>query len=93
MAAVTVWDKERFTNWWKDSKEGRRSVDDVRSGRPSTVKCIEVKDQIDKRIRDNRGVSTDETASETNITHVKKRCRNGLRLNRSCYILTETGGF
>jgi hypothetical protein len=34
--------------------KGRRTnVDDARSGRISTVKCIEVKEQIDQRIREN----------------------------------------
>jgi len=35
-------------------KGERLSVVDVRSGRPSTVASIEIKEQIDQRIRDNK---------------------------------------
>jgi hypothetical protein len=50
----------------------------VRSGRPSTVTCITIKEQIVQRIRDNRRISTDETALETDIVYGKKRCKNDL---------------
>jgi len=39
----------------------------VRSGCPSTVTCAEFKGQLDHHIRDNRGISSDETASEISI--------------------------
>jgi len=46
---------------WKDSKKGT-SVDDVRSGRQS-----EVDEHIGQRSRDNRRISTDESALEMSV--------------------------
>jgi hypothetical protein len=44
--------------WVERFKGGRTSVaDDARSGRPSTVTCVQVKEQVDQRIRDNRRIS------------------------------------
>jgi len=39
-------------------------ADDGRSGRQSIVTRVEVKEQLGQRIRDNRRISTYETASE-----------------------------
>jgi hypothetical protein len=48
-------------NGWKDSKGGGRVLRmPAPSGRPSTVTYFDVKVQIDKRIRHNRRISTDE---------------------------------
>jgi hypothetical protein len=55
---------------------GRTSVVDAGCGRPSTVTCVEVKHQIDRRIRDNRRISTDKTISEMSISHGKKQYKN-----------------
>jgi hypothetical protein len=47
------------------------SVDDARSGRPSTVTCVHVKEQIDQRIRDNQRISIDKNAFEMNVIRGK----------------------
>jgi hypothetical protein len=39
--------------WVERFRRGRTIVDDALSGRTSGVTCVEIKDQIDKRIRDN----------------------------------------
>jgi hypothetical protein len=41
-----------------------------------------VKEQIDRRIRDNRRISTDETVSEMSMMKLKKLCKNDIRPNR-----------
>jgi hypothetical protein len=35
-------------------------------------------EQIDHGVRDNRRISTNESASESNITHSEKRCKDGI---------------
>jgi hypothetical protein len=52
-------------------------VDYKRSGQPSTVICIEGKEQISQHIRDNRSISIDKILSEKIISHGKERCMNG----------------
>jgi len=42
-----------LTNEWKTFKGGRSLVD-VRYGWPSTVTCVEIKDQIDQRVQEKR---------------------------------------
>jgi len=55
---------------------GRRSiVDDRRSGQPSPVTCVEAKEQLHQRIRDNRIMSIQEIASKMNINHGRKSCK------------------
>jgi hypothetical protein len=52
---------ERFKGgWWSE-------VDDACSGWPSTVTCVEVKEQTDQHIRDNRRICTNGTTSETSM--------------------------
>jgi hypothetical protein len=52
-----------FTNWSK--YEGRKSVLDAAcSGWSSSVTYIEVKEQPNQRVRDNRTISTDGNTSE-----------------------------
>jgi hypothetical protein len=65
----------------KDSGEGWTSVDVACSGRSSTVICVEVKEQIYQRIRDNRRLSTDETVSEMSIILGRRRDKNNSRPN------------
>jgi hypothetical protein len=55
---------------------------DVSSVCPSTVTCVQVKGTKDQRIRYNRRISIDETASEMNINHRKTLCKNASRSNR-----------
>jgi hypothetical protein len=59
-------------------KEGS-TVDEARSrgGGGDCNTCVQVKEQIDLRIRDNRKIVTDETG----ICHGEKQCKNGLRPN------------
>jgi hypothetical protein len=45
--------QRKVHEWVERFKGGRTSVDNERSGWPSTVTCFEVKQQIDQRIRDN----------------------------------------
>jgi hypothetical protein len=46
--------------WVEGFKEGRTNIDGACSG-SSTVICVEVKEQFDQRIRDNRRIPIDET--------------------------------
>lgn len=46
----------------------------MRSGRPSTVTCVQIKEPIDQCNRDNR-ISTDEGAPEMGISHGKLGAR------------------
>jgi hypothetical protein len=55
--------------------------DDASSGRPSTLVCAEVVEQVDRRVRGNRRINTDEISAEMNIDNGKKRCKNSLRPN------------
>jgi hypothetical protein len=52
----------------------------VRYGQPS----------IYQRIRENRKIDIDETASEMSISH-EKGCRSGVRPNREHFIVMESG--
>jgi hypothetical protein len=52
---------------------------------------VEVKESIKQRIRDNQGIITDESASEMNINHENRWCKNGLRPNRRYNILIVSG--
>jgi hypothetical protein len=70
--------QRKVYEWVEILKGGRKSVD-ASSGRLSTATCVEVKEQNDYRVRDNRRISVDETASDMSTTHGKNRCKNGLR--------------
>jgi hypothetical protein len=48
-------------------------IDDSRSGWSSTVTYDEVKLHIDQRVRDNRRIRTDETASKMSNSHGAKK--------------------
>jgi hypothetical protein len=50
----------------------------ARSEGPSTETCIEVKEQIEQRIRDNRKISSEQTAYEMSISYGKKWHKNAL---------------
>jgi hypothetical protein len=56
-------------------KGERTSVNDDPSVCPSSVTCVEVTEQRDQRIWDNRRISIDETGSEMSISHRKKVAR------------------
>jgi hypothetical protein len=59
---------------WAEWFKGRAmSVDYGRSGRSSTVTCVEVNKEIDQRIRDNRRVNISKNASEISISYGKKQ--------------------
>jgi hypothetical protein len=47
-------------------------VNETRSGWPSNVTCVEVKEQKDQRIRDRRTITIYETASKISISHGKE---------------------
>jgi hypothetical protein len=49
---------------------------------------FELKEYIDQRIRNNRRLGADETASKIDISHGKKPCKKGLRPKRKRFILT-----
>jgi hypothetical protein len=44
-------------------------VDDVRSGRPSTLTHVKINEKIDQRIRDNRRVSRGKITPEMSIRY------------------------
>jgi histone-lysine N-methyltransferase SETMAR len=55
--------------WWKRFKEGRTSVDDdLRSGRPSTLKSDDNVAKVREFIRSNRRLTVREEAEEVNIS-------------------------
>jgi hypothetical protein len=81
-----------FTMGWRHSKEGGGVMLMMRVlGRPSTVSCVEVKEQINQRMRDNRRNVTVGTVSKRSISHGKKRCQNGLRTSRKYLIVMQSG--
>jgi hypothetical protein len=55
---------------------------DALSGLSSIVTFVEVKGQINQRIRDNQRIIIDETTSEISICGGKKRFKNGLTPNQ-----------
>jgi hypothetical protein len=86
--------RRKVYGWVERFKGGRTGVVvDARSGRTSTVKCAEVKEQIYQHIRDNRSTSIYETAFEMSISHGKKRCKNGLWPNGKHGIPMESGEY
>jgi hypothetical protein len=54
---VTVWDRQKCTNEVVRLKGGWTSADDVLSGRPSVVMCLDINEQIDQRVGNNRRIS------------------------------------
>jgi hypothetical protein len=66
-----------------------RSAVEMRFGLLSTATFVKAEKQSDQHIRDNRRISTDETVSETSISHGKKRSKNGLKSNQKYFILME----
>lgn len=48
-------------------------------------------EHIHQRIRHNRRMGNDKTASGIGIIHGKKRIKNCLRSNRKCYVQKELG--
>jgi hypothetical protein len=87
----TVWATVKFKHEAKDSKEGGPVivVADMRFWRPSTMTRVDVKDQTDQRIRDNRINSSDLNEPEISISHKKTRFKNDLILNQSIFLQTE----
>jgi hypothetical protein len=71
------------------SRRGRTGVDGACSGQSLTVTYVEVNEQIDQHIRDNRRISTDEITSAVSISNGKNWCKNGLKPNRKHFILTR----
>jgi hypothetical protein len=61
------------------------------SGLSLIVTCIEVTEQICQRIRGNRTISTDHTASEMSTSDGKQECKNGLSFNREYFIPMKLG--
>jgi len=51
----------------KGFKGPRNFIDDARSGRQSTVTCVEIKGKTVQRIWDNRRISINKTASEMSV--------------------------
>jgi hypothetical protein len=50
-----------------------------------------INEQIDQGVRDNRRISTNETASEISISHGNKQCKNDLGDRCEYFILMESG--
>jgi hypothetical protein len=79
----------KLYEWVEESKEQRITVHDDSSWRPSTITCVEVKEQVDQRIRNNLRISTDETISNENQS-CRNICKNGLRPKRKQFILLKS---
>jgi hypothetical protein len=78
---MTAGAKDKHLNGWKYSMEGGLVL--TSSGRPLTVKYVEIKDQMDQRLRQPKNV-----LMKLNLKlecHAKKQCQNGLKANRKCY--------
>jgi hypothetical protein len=69
---------------------GWTRVDFASFGPPSTVNCVEVKYQVDKRIRDNRRLRINGTTSEMSMMKLKKCCKVVVSFNRKHFILLES---
>ena len=54
--------------WWQRFKEGRTSVDDPRSGRPSTSKTDDNVTKVREVIRSNRRLTVGEVAEDVSIS-------------------------
>ena len=54
--------------WWKPFKEGRTSVDDPHSGRPSTSQTDDNVPKVSEVIRSNRRLTVREVAEEVSIS-------------------------
>jgi len=54
--------------WWKRFKEGRTSVDDPRSGRPSTSRTDDNVAKVREVVRSNRRLTVREVAEEVSIS-------------------------
>jgi hypothetical protein len=72
--------------WVKRYKGRRTSVDEARS-----ETFVDVEEQVDHRIRDNRRIITGGSASEMIFIHGKKLCKNELRPNQKHFIPMEPG--
>jgi hypothetical protein len=57
-----------------------------RCGPSSDITRVVFLEHINKRIRNNRRISTDGTASEMGISQGKKRCKNDIRSNRKRFV-------
>jgi response regulator of citrate/malate metabolism len=67
-------------NWYKHSKEGRTSVEDIEcSGRPSTSKNEEIIQKVQKVIHSNHCLTVREVAEEAGIS--KTTCHEILTEN------------
>jgi hypothetical protein len=66
-------------NWLQYSVEDRRTISMMW---PSHVRSVDVKEQVNKRMRNNRRISTDEMRMRCG----KKRYKNGLRLKDVAYM-------
>jgi hypothetical protein len=71
----------------KDSKKGGPVivVADMKFWRPFTMTRVEIKDQTDKRIRDNWIISNELNEHEMSISHEKTRFKNDSVLNEEIY--------
>jgi hypothetical protein len=80
------------TDRWQHTayKGGRMSDVDARPERSQTVTWVQVKERIDKRIRDNWRISTDKRAPKLCINHGGMQYKNRLWPNRKHFILTES---
>jgi hypothetical protein len=65
---ITVKDQKKVYECVQRFKGGRTSVNNARPEWPTNATCIEVKDQVHERIRDNRIITTDETTSQLSTT-------------------------
>jgi hypothetical protein len=72
-----------FTNGSKiQRKGGGTSVGNALSVLPLSATCVEVKEQINERIRNNRRMSIDYIAFEIGISRGKKRLKNSQRFTK-----------
>jgi hypothetical protein len=77
---INVWSRGKFMNCKKDSEESGQLLMCVLGG--NRLWRVEVKWQIDQRIRNNRQIRIYGTVSEMSTRHGKQWYRNNLKPNR-----------
>jgi hypothetical protein len=70
---ITERHRGKLTNGRIDSNDRWSRVVKVLSRWPSAVTCVELKEEINQCIRDNRRISTKETESEVNMLCIQPR--------------------
>jgi len=76
--SIVAWTRQKFTNGWKHSKEGRPLLTIRDRKKSPTITCAEVEDQIDQYIPNNRKIDIYNIVSEMNTNHRRRCCKSEL---------------